>query len=831
MGALPTGTVTFVFTDVEGSTRLLDELGSERYGELLAEHRRAIRQAFGRHDGQEVDTQGDAFFYAFASATDALAAAADAQTDIADARMRVRVGLHSGQPILTADGYVGLDVHRAARIAAAGHGGQVLVSGPTRDLLGARDDLVDLGEHRLKDLTQRERIFQLGEATFPPLKTLNRSNLPLAATALVGRERELAALLALLRNGARAVTVVGPGGTGKTRLALQAAAELVEEFPGGVFWVSLGGLTDPELVIPAIGNVLDTQGDVAEHIGTRKLLLLLDNFEQLLDAAPAVADLLRRAPGLTLLVTSRSPLRIEGEREYPLDPLAEDEAVEFFLGRAAALGRTLKPDETVHAICRRLDRLPLALELAAARTKLLDAPSLLRRLDRTLPLLTSGARDAPERQRTLRAAIEWSYDLLGPAARSLLPRLGVFAGSFSLDAAEEVCSADLDQLAELTDASLLKPTGEGRLLLLETIREYAVERLGETGVGHVLRADHARYFVALAERSETELAGPDQGRWMELLGAEEDNLREAMASSSAANDAALVLRFVAALWLFWYRRGESVEPERWYEVAFATRGEVDEGLRARALYGAAQVPMMRADWPMTRDKLEESRALAKATGETRTLIRALGDLGTTYHYLGDQEASRRCFDEGLAMARRVGDRRRAAMLVGNAGEAAAEAGDGKRAERLLNEALAEYRALGDSTALASTLDSVGKLALQRGQTDRAARHFGEGLSIARPLGALALLAGLLSAAAQVALARDDLHKAARMFGAADALVDRLRITLYEIARLEASIDATRSKLGAKRYEAAHAAGARLELEDALDEAEEVFLEGSRLRFP
>jgi predicted ATPase/class 3 adenylate cyclase len=837
LGGLPTGSVTFVFTDVEGSTRLLHELGAERYGELLSEHRRAIREAFARHDGHEIDTQGDAFFYAFSRAADALAAADEAQRHLAGGRMRVRVGLHSGHPLLTSDGYVGLDVHRAARIAAAGHGGQVLVSGSTRDLLaghsehpGSSDlagdvDLVDLGEHRLKDLTQRERIFQLGTATFPPLTSLNQSNLPVAATPLVGRERELSDLLALLRDGARAVTVLGPGGTGKTRLALQAAAELVEDFPGGVFWVSLGGLTDPELVIATIGNVLEAQGDLAEHIGKKKLLLLLDNFEQLLEAAPAVAALLGSAPGLKVLVTSRSPLHIEAERAYPLDPLSEQDAVDFFLGRAAAAGRTLEPDATVREICRRLDRLPLALELAAARVKVLDARSLLQRLDRALPLLTSGARDAPQRQRTLRAAIEWSYNLLGPAGKSLLARLGVFAGSFSLDAAEAVASADLDGLAELVDSSLLKPTGDGRFILLETIREYALELLEDTGDAAARRQSHATYFLALAERSETELAKADQARWMALLVADEDNLREAMARSAANADTELVLRFVSALWLFWYRRGSS-EPERWYRLALSMPGNVAPALRARALYGAAQIPMMRADWQSTRDLLEECRSLAEATADTLTLMRALSDLGTTYHYMGELEASRRCFDEGLTIARRMGDRGRAAMLVGNAGEAAAEEGDGDRAEPLLTEALAEYGAMNDSLGVASTLDSLGKLALQRGQIDRAAGYFREGLSVARPLGALSVYAIFLAEAGRIAVARRQLPAAARMFGATDSLIQRLDVSLYELPDYEASVGNAREGLGEDAFGTAHAAGAVLELDEALSEAE-ALLAGSQ----
>jgi tetratricopeptide (TPR) repeat protein len=395
----------------------------------------------------------------------------------------------------------------------------------------------------------------------------------------------------------------------------------------------------------------------------------------------------------------------------------------------------------------------------------------------------------------------------------------VFAGSFSLDAAEAVASADLDDLAELVDASLLKPSGDGRFLLLETIREYAVERLEETDEGAARREDHARYFLALAERSETELAKADQARWMELLVADEDNLREAIARSAANGDTELTLRFVSALWLFWYRRGESTEPERWYAVAFGMAGDPAPGLRARALYGAAQVPMMRADWPPSLELLEESRTLAEASGETLTLMRALSDLGTTYHYLGEHEASRRCFDEGLVIARSVGDRPRALMLIGNAGEAAAEAGDIERAEPLLTEALAEYRALSDSVGTAGALDSLGKVALERGQIERASAYFREGLSIARPLGALTLKAAFLAEAGRIAVVRHDLPAAARLFGATDALTKRLRVSLYEMPGYEASVEVARSALGQEAFEAARAGGANLELDEALSEAD------------
>ena len=371
----------------------------------------------------------------------------------------------------------------------------------TRALLADTVELVDLGEHRLKDLGEPERLFQLGAGVFAPLKTLDATNLPLASSSLVGRERELAEVLALLTNGSREVTVTGPGGTGKTRLALQVAAELVGAFRDGVFWVPLAAVTDLELVEPEIAQTLGARDSLAGFLHGKEMLLLLDNFEHLLGAAPSVGALLAGASGLRVLATSRSPLHLSVEREYPLDPLTPLDAETLFVQRASAIGRDLEQDESIAVICRRLDGLPLAIELAAARTKLLTPETLLERLDHALPILTGGARDAPERQRTLRATIAWSHDLLDEPSRELFARLSVFAGGIPLDAAEEVCDADIDRLATLVDASLLKAIGDDRFLLLDTIREYAAGLLDEAGKSEIYRRRHADYFSTLAERA------------------------------------------------------------------------------------------------------------------------------------------------------------------------------------------------------------------------------------------------------------------------------------------------------------------------------------------
>src|SRR5919199_6673583 len=415
---LPAGAVTFVFTDVEGSTRLLEELGEERYADALADHRSKLREAFARHGGVEVDTQGDAFFYAFAEAAAAVAAAAQAQASLADDPLRVRIGLHTGEPRLTNEGYVGREVHRAARIAASGHGGQVLLSKETRELID--DEVLDLGEHRVKDFAERVWIFQLGSQRFPPLKTISNTNLPRPASSFVGREREVEEVTSLLQDGARLLTLTGAGGSGKTRLAIEVAAELVPQFKAGVFWVGLAALRDPALVSETIAQTLGAKDSLAEHIANRDLLLLLDNLEQVVEAGPELASLVESCPNLRLLVTSRELLRVRGEVEYAVLPLADSNAVELFCERAR-----IEREEAVVNLCRRLDNLPLALELAASRTNVLSPRQILDRISQRLDLF-KGGRDADPRQQTLRATIEWSYELLSAEEQRLFERLAVF---------------------------------------------------------------------------------------------------------------------------------------------------------------------------------------------------------------------------------------------------------------------------------------------------------------------------------------------------------------------------------------------------------------------
>ncbi len=654
MAELPTGTVTFMFTDVEGSTRLLHELG-DAYADVLAEHRRVLREAFARHNGVEVDTQGDAFFVAFPTATDALAAAGEGREALHAGPIRVRMGLHTGEPLVTAEGYVGIDVHRAARIAAAGHGGQILISQSTRELLPA-DCLRELGQHRLKDLTAPERIYQVGDDEFPPLKTLNTTNLPVASNPLVGRENELGELAALLTNSERLVTLTGPGGSGKTRLSLQVGAELLDGFPGGVFFVPLAPLSGPELVRPAI----------ARAVGVRDL--------------------------------------------YAVDPLPEDDAVELLVQRARSVRRDFVPDECASQICRQLEGLPLALELAAARLRSLDAATLLERLDHRLPLLTGGARDAPARQRTLRATIEWSYDLLPSEQQELFARLAVFAGTFSLEAAEVVAGADVDTLGAIAEASLIKALVGSRFLMLETIREFALECFAEITGAEEMRARHAAYYRALALTAslDTDVAGEQRP---EIVIPEAANMRAALAWALERDEVRFGLKLLVALEQFWVL-GYTAEGMRWFS-AFLERADV-------------QSPLLRA--------------------------RALRSFGSCAHFAGEFDLSERLWEESLAEYERLGDEHGIAVLLHRLSIPALERGDPVHARELSERSLELHRRLHNDKGACQPLALLGALALFTGDRATGIALLEESAELAGRVPWRWWRAGTLSALAEVALA-------------------------------------------------------------------------------
>ena len=814
MAELPTGTVTFLFTDIEGSTKLLHELGEE-YADVLAEHRRVLRDAFAAHDGVEVDTQGDAFFVAFARATDAAAAAADSQRGLAGGPVRVRMGIHTGEPVRTDEGYAGMDVHRAARIAAVGHGGQVLVSQTSRDLLGDQVELRDLGAHRLKDLTQAQRIYQLGDVDFPPLASLNRSNLPITATDLVGREQELTELCGFLGNGSRLVTLTGAGGSGKTRLALQVAAELSDDFSGGVFFVPLAPVQDPALVMPTIAQTAELR-DLAE-LQDAETLLVLDNFEHLLDAAAEVSALLLDAPRVRVLATSRAALRVSGEHEYALDPLPQSQAVELFLQRARSVRREVVFEDSVAEICRRLDGLPLALELAASRVKVLEPALLLDRLDRRLPLLTGGARDAPARQQTLRATIEWSYDLLDGSLQTALRRLSVFAGSFSLEAAESVTETDIDELAALVDWSLVKPIGDGRFFMLETIREYALERLDRDDGPERLRDLHLSYYLALAEEAEPELTGPEQAKWYALLSVELDNIREALAYACATEDGERALMLAGTIWRFWVNRGQVAEASLWYERAFAIGDDATPRARARGLFGFAHVAEMRNDPTLARERFEAAVDLLRSAQEKRWLILALTHIAVNRVQEGDFEGGEELNNEAFALALETGDVRGEAVVTNNRAFQRMVEGNDEAAEELLMQSQRKFQAIGDVYGVALTLSDLALLALRRGALDVTESNIRESIRLSRTIGDTLTGVYAVSLAASLALARERNDLCARLCGAVRAICDAHGFELFPIeAKLMAeTIEEVRARLG-DRFDSEWAAGSELDAEAAFE---------------
>jgi predicted ATPase/class 3 adenylate cyclase len=806
---LPSGTVTLLFTDIEGSTRLLEQHGPG-YADLLAEHRGTLRDAFARHGGVEVDTQGDAFFVAFGRAADAVAAAGEARDTLAGGPVRVRIGIHTGEPIVTDEGYVGIDVHRAARIAAAAHGGQIVLSETTRRLLGGDAVVRDLGEHRLKDVTGPEHLYQLGNGDFPALRTLDATNLPVAASPLLGREREVADLVALLSNDARLVTLTGPGGTGKTRLALQVAAELVGTLRDGVFWVPLGSLSDSTLVASEIARSVGAPDDLAAFLRGRELLLLLDNFEHLLDAAPEVGTLLAGSGGLRVLVTSRAPLHLSGEREYRLDPLPANEAAALFVERARGAGRSLLPDATVTAICRRLDGLPLAVELAAARTRLLAPDALLSRLDAALPLLTGGPRDAPERQRTLRSTIQWSYDLLGPPSQALLERLAIFAGSFTLAAAEDVCGADLDGLAALVDLSLLKPIGEDRFLMLDTIREYALERLSVPDA-ESLRDRHAAFFADLGEQAYVHRFDAE-AEWAERLEVDHDDLRLALDRLSAT-DPEGALAVGGALGWFWLSHGHLAEGRDRLAAALAGTPGTDR-LRARALAASGALAARLGSAQEGRLQLDEAISLWGRLDERGEVASALDMLGWLLFFDGDDAGSLGAFERSLELQRELGEgpgERRA--LVGVC-QVLVALGDVGRAESLSRDLLAG--AGGDPRIEHFAYHFLADCALIRGDFDQAERRYRESLEKALPLGDLLETSFEVQGVAMAA-ARGQPRRALILAGSVEALWESLgtRISIgFWNALLGRHLGAARERLGADA-EAAQAEGRRLPFADAV----------------
>jgi predicted ATPase/class 3 adenylate cyclase len=809
MPRIPTGTVTFVFTDIEGSTDLLHELGSEQYAEALDRHRRVVREACKRHGGVEVDTQGDAFFFAFPTAPGGLEAALEAQEALS---IPVRMGIHTGTPLVAQEGYVGADVHKAARIAAAGHGGQVLLSSASAALLDT-GSLRDLGEHRLKDLTAPERIYQMGDGTFPSLRTLHRTNLPVALTPFVGRKHELREIGELLTEGElRLLTLSGPGGTGKTRLALQSAADTSDRYPDGVFWVPLADLRDRALVLEQAAQALGARGELADHIADKRVLLLFDNFEHVIEAAAELTELLLSCPNLEVLVTSREVLGLPGEQTYPVPPLAPEDATELFSVRAHAATPEFEPDDAIPELCARLDNLPLALELAAARVRLLSPHQLLERLSTRLDLLKAG-RSTDPRQQTLRATVEWSYELLGEEERALFSRLAVFRGGCTLDAAEVVCDADIATLQALVDKSLLRRSGE-RFSMLETIREYGLEKLGQSSTTEELRRRHAEYYLAQAEREEATtpvaLRSPDT---LARLLPDRDNFRAAFtwATAAEAEDLTVPIAVVGA-WFSIPWREWRVMLETGLELA--PRGSPNQ--RVELLGRAAAMAKETGDLDRAQELSNELLEISRLTRNARAEVSALANLGDIAAIEGDLDRARELYECEIEILDRLGDVQWIAAVRHALGELELSASRLDDAERLFEDALAAAHQYGYDRLAAKILHGRGDLELTRGRLARAAEAYQESARVARPYGESKQAVYCLAGLAAVAATEGKTARAGRLWGAAEAIAaeEGLPLPAVDWDRYEEAVTTLRSRV---EFRAAETAGRQLSLDAALDE--------------
>jgi predicted ATPase/class 3 adenylate cyclase/Tfp pilus assembly protein PilF len=910
----PTGTVTFLFTDIEGSARLW-ERNSQEMQEALARHDELLRTAIEARDGYVFKTVGDAFCAAFGTATDAAEAALACQLALLEegwaeevGAIRVRMALHTGAAEERDGDYFGPPVNRVARLMSAAHGGEVLLSLPAqelvRDQLPPGTTLRDLGEYRLKDLFRPERVFQLLApelpSEFPPLRTLDayRNNLPLQPTPLVGREKEVAEVCDLLRGEeTRLLTFTGPGGIGKTRVALQAAADLLDDFPDGTFFAPLATLTQAELFFSTVAETLGVQEtgeqpldeSLKDYLKERRLLLVLDNFEQVLGAAPTVTELLAAAPGLKVLATSRAPLGLYGEHEYDVPPLSvpdvrhlpdlkvlsQYEAVRLFIERAKAAKADFEvTDESAPAvaeICVRLDGLPLAIELAAARIKMLPPNALLHRLGSSLKLLTGGARDLPERQRTLRATIEWSFALLDEGEQVLFGRLAVFSGGRTLEAIEGICDAEGDLavdtfegVSSLLDKSLLRqeegPGGEPRFVMLETVHEFAREKLKESAEAEEIKRIHAQYFLTLAEEAYTELKGANQLQWLEKLEAEHDNMRAALSWASERKEVEVALRMGGALFEFWSMRGYHSEGRRRLEAALAMDGRVSPEVRAMALAGVGElasaqgeldraqeacqeglqllaqeatseaklnlldslgfVALHREEYGQAKELFEEGLELSREMSDTWWLASFLLFLAIVPHYLGDYERATELTEESMDLFREQGDKHSLAHCLNNLAMMVYSKGDLRQAGKLTEEAVALFRELGNRVDVAFVLCNLGWIALLQDDLGRAADFYRESLSLSWEIGLNPIVQSALEGFACVAGARGETERAARLWGAAQTLHETKGIPRDTdfLAEADARISAVRSDMGEEAWEEAWNRGQAMTLDEAVSYA-------------
>lgn len=811
-----------MFTDIEGSTRLLQDLGIARYRAVQGEHASILRDAIAQGGGVEVRTEGDSFFVAFPTAVGAVRAAVAAQRNLAahawsEAPVRVRMGLHAGEGELGGDDYLGIDVNRAARIAAAGHGGQVLLSESTRALalqsLPEGVELRDMGEHRLKDISHPERLHDLViaglPADFPPLKTLGLrpNNLPLQLTSFVGRVKEIEELMQLLA-GTRVLTITGPGGAGKTRLALQLAAEVLGDFNDGVFFADLSTLADSTLVSSAIAGALgiaDTSGrsileTLEDHLREKQLLLVADNFEQVVEAAPVIERLVAVSPAIKVLVTSRAPLSVRGEQQYEIPPLERPdwerttdlpslcrlEAVRLFMERA----RAVRPEFTVTEanaaavaeITSRLDGLPLAIELAATKTKLLTAEQVLTQLGKGLGILSSKVLTLPERQRTLRGAIAWSYDLLSEADRRLFARLSVFSGGWSLESAEAVCDLEdlgmdtLEGLASLVNNSLVAraetPEGESRYYMLLTIKDYADEQLDAQGELELMRRRHARHYFELAGEAEPHLTR--DRRWLDRCDLEHANFRAALRWAIEAGDAEAAQSGAGALWRFWSWRAHLDEGQTWFgEVLAMPTGKEPSAARAKALGGAGGIAWWQTNIGAATEFYREALAIERELGDPKGIAEALYNHAFVAAATGDYGPAVEQFEESVALSRQIGDELGLARTLSILAARMAMIEDWDGYVRELEQVVAIWRANGDHFHLG---DNLAGLALGYAKAGRYAEAWSAGLEALQVAVdddiAVGVVGGLLTLA-YLAAWEGRHEQALRLAGAYDSLHDQV----------------------------------------------------------
>jgi predicted ATPase/class 3 adenylate cyclase len=902
----PSGTVTFLFSDIEGSSRLEREIGTDAYAPLLARHRSILRAAFDAHGGVEQGTEGDSFFVVFSSAAAAVRAAVDGQrglaaTDWPDGRaIRVRMGLHTGEATLRDGSYVGIDINHGARIAATGHGGQVVVSTATRGLVGeglpAGVTWRDLGTYRLKDFPEPERLSQLVveglPADFPALRTADArpNNLPAMVTSFIGRERELTDARRLLST-ARLMTVTGPGGIGKTRFALELAAQTGADFPDGTFFVPLEPVDDPLLVPGTIARVVGIVESGArpplellvELLGGQRVLLILDNFERLTMAAPALGDLLRAGPGLRIVVTTRALLHLSGEQEFPLDGLAVPPDLERLTmaeqtGRAGFDARANAPDRllgygavrlfverataarpsftleaanapVVARICARLDGMPLAIELAAARVRLLSPDAILARLERQFELLASGARDVPERQRTLRGAIAWSYDLLDEPSRRLLERLACFVGGCDLETAERVCGPAeelgrdvFDGIAELADQSLIRrseTSGDARFTMPDSIRAFALERLVERGEADEIRRRHAGAFLDLARTAAPQLSGGDQRRWVESLERDHDNFRAALNWAVERQEPAVAVGLGFLLWRFWQKRGHLAEARhRLDDIASRPWAQSDPVAYARLLEALGGIAYWQGDFGAAIPRYKASVDLWRTLDDRAEVANGLYNLGFTYDMDAnakaltstiDRSLGRPLLEESLAIYREIGEPRGIGNVLWAMASADMFARQPERALPVFEEARSAFKAAGDRSMEAWALHMSGVVQVQLSQFPAADAAFRHALRHFADAGDITGQALIVDDFATLALASGVKERGIRLWAAARRIQDTIGSGLVQSQITEGGLSAWREPkpddATPERRAELEAEGRSLTLEEALAYATDDVLPG------